>query len=112
QFLAPWHKVTKKDVDAGRIYHQLTAHAREAGAEKISLAPLAEQKHASLTAHPVQLGCQAHFAEVHDMLMRFEQLPYVLWVKSVELAPLAPGDDMLQCELTLEFFVDFDGKTD
>lgn len=111
EYLAAWHAASEKDIDAGRIYHALTAEAREAGAEKLSLAPLPQQRHASLVAQPVQLGCQAKFAQLHAMLKRFEQLPYVLWVRSVELSPLSPDDDLLQCELTLEFFVDFDGKS-
>lgn len=110
-YLTPWHAASEKDIDAGRIYHVLTAEARQAGAEKLSLAPLAPTRHASLVAQPVQLGCQARFSQLHAMLKRFEQLPYVLWVRSVELSPLSPDDDLLQCELTLEFFVDFDGKS-
>ncbi|EAQ79677.1 type 4a pilus biogenesis protein PilO [Blastopirellula marina] len=111
KFLDSWHAVSEKDIDAGRVYHLLTSQAREAGAEKLSLVPMPEQRHASLISQPVQIGCQARFAEVHAMLKRFEQLPYVLWVRSIELSPLSPGDDVLKCELTLEFFVDFDGKS-
>lgn len=111
EFLTPWHAASEKDIAAGRIYHQLTSQARAAGAEKLSLVPMPEQRHASLVSQPVQIGCQARFAEIHAMLQRFEQLPYVVWVRSIELAPLSPGDDILQCELTLEFFVDFDGKS-
>ncbi|MCC9604552.1 type 4a pilus biogenesis protein PilO [Blastopirellula sp. JC732] len=111
EFLAPWHAVSEKDIDAGRVYHLLTAQARAAGAEKLSLVPMPEQRHASLVAQPVQIGCQAKFAQIHEMLKRFEELPYVLWVRSIELSPLAPNEDTLQCELTLEFFVDFDGKS-
>lgn len=111
QFLSPWHSVSEKDIDAGRVYHLLTAQARAAGAEKLSMVPMPEERHASLVAQPVQIGCQGKFTQIHDMLRRFEQLPYVLWIKNIELAPLAPNEDLLQCELTLEFFVDFDGKS-
>jgi Tfp pilus assembly protein PilO len=92
--------------DLGTVFGKIHQSAEAAGIHLTRFDPQAAITYERLRRVPLTIGCNGTFAQTYEFLRKIEAMPLVIWVGPLKMEKDARTGKGVQCEVTLEVFVD------
>jgi len=101
---AHWEKTSPHKRELSALYQKINILAQNVGMTVQRLDPQPGIAHARIYEVPVTVAGSGTFAQVYEFLRGVEELPMVVWAKSVKLEKNAMNAKEVQCQMELVVF--------
>lgn len=104
QFNLAWQNKAPASQHVASVFADVIRHAKESGAEVMSLSPQAERPLETISRIPVSLTVEGSYHSLHALLACLEGMTGVVWVDEIQLQPKEKGASRLACTIKLVIF--------
>lgn len=104
QFNSAWQSQAPFSQHVASVFADVIRHAKESGAEVMSLSPQAEQPLETISRIPVALTVEGSYHSLHALLACLEGTTGEVWIDEIHLQPKEKGAGRLGCTIKLVIF--------
>lgn len=104
RYTAKWHEHLASPGHLGELLARLTKQADLAGASTTRFEPQKPRDRDYLSTVPIKFDARGSFSQVAALLGRLEQLPELIWVEELKIAPASEATKNVQIDLNLTVF--------
>ncbi len=104
RYTAHWHSHLASPGHLGDLLARLTKQADLAGTSTTRFEPQKSRDREYLSTMPIKFDARGSFSQAAALLARLEQLPELIWVEELKIAPASEATKNVQIDLSLTVF--------